>query len=123
VSGSRSLTPVVQSPVYKAGQRGDVPALDVSATFNPANGSINVFCVNRRQSGPITAFVDIGDRTVTAIEQTTQLAGDDLKDGNTFHAPDRVRPIAGSAVLEDNRVRVTVPRTGFVAVRLASQPG
>ncbi|HEX8324092.1 MAG TPA: alpha-L-arabinofuranosidase C-terminal domain-containing protein [Tepidisphaeraceae bacterium] len=123
MSGSRSLTPVVQSPVYKAGQRGDVPALDVSATFNPANGSINVFCVNRRQTDPITAFVDIGDRTVTAIEQTTQLAGDDLKAGNTFDAPGRVRPTAGSAVLEDNRVRVTVPRTGFVAVRLASRPG
>ena len=120
-AGSKSLCAVLDSPTYAAGKRGTAPALDVSATFDPADGLVTVFCVNRDAAGAITTTVDLADREITGIAAMHELTGPDLKAGNTFDAPDRVTPTTGKAVLEGGRAQITVPATGFAVVRLATK--
>ncbi|HEX8340621.1 MAG TPA: alpha-L-arabinofuranosidase C-terminal domain-containing protein [Tepidisphaeraceae bacterium] len=115
--GARSITPVIDAPTYKAGVRGDVPVLDVSAAFDPATGAVSVFLVNRDHTAAVTT-IRFGNRKPTAVSPVSQLTGNDLKAGNTWDAPDRVKPTGGSAVVDGEGVRVTVPATGFVVVKI-----
>ncbi len=55
----RSLKPIVSGPNVKAGERGDIPALDVSASHDPATGALTAFIVNRSQTTPIDATLRI----------------------------------------------------------------
>ena len=120
--GSKSLAVALHSPTYHAGSRGEVPAVDVSAAYDPATGIVNVFCVNRDLSSTITAMVKVSDRTVTGIRSVTQLTGNDLKAGNTWENPDRIRPTNGQATVEGDTVRVKLPAAGFVTLRLETKP-
>ena len=118
-SGSRSLAVAIDSPTYKAGPRGEVPAIDASAVFDPATGTLTVFAVNR-DARAIDITIAVGDRSVSNIHSATQLAGDDLKAGNTFDAPTQVMPSSIDAQTADGDIRVTLPKTSFVALVLAT---
>lgn len=120
-SEARSLSVAVDSPLYPAGTRGEVPALDVSATFDAASGTVTVFCVNRDQRTDLSVDVNLSDRRVTAVDDVTQLTGSDLKAGNTWDAPERVRPAIGRAAIENGVARLTVPAAGLAMLRLTTE--
>ncbi|MGC4032914.1 MAG: alpha-L-arabinofuranosidase C-terminal domain-containing protein [Tepidisphaeraceae bacterium] len=120
VPGSRARALAIESPTYKAGPRGEVPALDVSATFDPATGNLAIFCVNRSDA-ELTTTIELSDRVVTSVLEAAQLAGDDLKAGNTFAEPNRITPTPGNAALKGHAVSLTLPPTSFAAFHLATK--
>ncbi|HVK05543.1 MAG TPA: alpha-N-arabinofuranosidase [Armatimonadaceae bacterium] len=114
----RSLRPVLlDSPTVAAGDRGDVPALDVAASYAPEDGALSLFLVNRSQSDPVSLTVALGNVAAEAVENVAVLSGDDPKAANSWEAPDVLKSRPGSAsVTEGGGIAVTVPALGFVAL-------
>jgi alpha-N-arabinofuranosidase len=114
-----SLTPVVDSPTYKAGARSDVPVLDASATYDDANRCAAVFIVNRSQRDSQEVAVSFTNAKIMGVLDTEQLTGGDAKAFNTWENPDVIKPSKASATLDDDGgVRVQVPSLGLVALSL-----
>ena len=115
-----SLTPIVDGPTYTAGARGEVPMVDVSASYDSEKGSVAVFIVNRSLSEGIDVDVSLGDRRLRAEVETTVLTGNDPKVHNSWDAPNVVKPVTGTTTLDsDGQVRLTVPSLGLSVIRAA----
>jgi alpha-N-arabinofuranosidase len=117
-----SLTPLVRGASYKAGERGEVPSLDASATFDAANGDVNVFLVNRDLTQPLTVEISLLDRTITSAGQATALGGGDPKAANSWENPDLIRPKKATVNAQARSATITVPAPGFAAVTLKTMP-
>ncbi|HSV74871.1 MAG TPA: alpha-L-arabinofuranosidase C-terminal domain-containing protein [Chthonomonadales bacterium] len=116
-----SLRPVLTCPTYRAGDRGDVPTLDVSASLAP-DGALAVFAVNRTSTQPATLTVRLADAAIERIAGVDALSGADPKAVNTWERPDVVRPRPGTANLSGGgAAEITVPPLGFVAFRAATR--
>ena len=119
----RSLMPIVDGPTYIAGARGEVPALDVSASHDIDADAISVFIVNRDLSRDIDVQVSFGDRRAGPDIEVAMLTGDDPKAHNTWERQDVVTPVAGSAVRnDDGSLQVLAPSLGLVVVRVQLEP-
>lgn len=117
----RSLRPLLTCPTYRAGDRGDVPALDVAATLD-GSGGLAVFAVNRSgaEDAELTLIVD--DAVITEVRGADVLSGADPKAVNDWEHPRRVVPQAGNARLAEGKAVLKVPKYGFVALRAATRP-
>ena len=114
----RSLRPIVAAPTVKAGDRGDVPAIDVSVCYDPDTDALTAFFVNRSLSSSISTELRVDGARVTAVTSVEQTAGTDPKSANTWASPTAVKPTRGEARIGDNgELHVTLPSLGFVCVR------
>jgi alpha-N-arabinofuranosidase len=112
-----ALTPIVQTPTYSAGERGETPALDAAASYDEQAQTICVFLVNRDQHGELVVDIDVADRQIASVEGVDLLGGE-VKDANTWEEPRRVAPTKGSAQLtEGGAVQVRVPAPGLAVLR------
>ena len=116
-----SLTPVVAGPMYLAGDRGEVPALDVSASYDGPNGRATVFAVNRDSENSITATLSITGRSVSGAGEGWLLTGDSPKAHNDWDAPGRVTPVSCEVAVEDGVARVVMPPMSIVTVTLETR--
>jgi alpha-N-arabinofuranosidase len=117
-----SLTPIVKSPLYRAGERGEVPVIDASATFDES-GEIAAFIVNRDASAAISVDIRLGSRRATKVIDVQLMGGADPKAANTWEEPNRVFTTAGTAaILADGGVRMHLPAPGFGMVRVKTDP-
>ena len=112
----RSLAPILTCPTYTAGERGETPLVDVSATLNES-GDLAVFLVNRSQSESITLEVSFQDASITCISGIDILSGNDPKAANTWENPNQLMPRAGVAHLTDGKAVVELPALSFTALR------
>ncbi len=113
-----ALQPVVCAPLIKAGDRGEVPQLDVSACHDPETDAAAFFFVNRSTTASLNVRVHVNGARVTGISVAEQLTGSDPKLANSWENPKAIQPSRASAKLsEHGGLEVTVPRLGFVAVR------
>ncbi len=116
----RSLRTVLESPTYKAGERGETPVLDVSASIKE-DGTLAVFIVNRSQTDAANLTVSIADVKATAIGDVKQLSGTDPKAANTWEQPNLLGLVPGTASVTGNGdITVTIPALGFVALTAAT---
>ncbi len=115
----RSLVPVVVCPTYVAGERGEVPVLDVSASLAD-NGSLAVFSVNRSQTDAATLTVRIADARVQSVKRVDLLTGPGPKAANTWERPYTIVPSQGTgSVNEDGTATVNAPPLSFAAAEFA----
>ncbi len=113
-----ALTPTVQSPSYTAGERGDVPVIDASASFDPVSGDVAVFVVNRDVKTPQTITIRLADRTVDRVSASDVLTGEP-KATNTWQSPEQVHPTQLTATITaDGHVLLAVPGGAFATIRL-----
>lgn len=113
-----SLHPVVVAPECPAGERGQVPVLDASASYDPATGTAAVFLVNRGLQTPLSVDIRFADATVASVLDLQVLTGAP-KAANSWEQPDQVQPVAAtSQALPDGALRVTVPAPGFAVAKL-----
>jgi alpha-N-arabinofuranosidase len=114
-----SLRAAVTCGTYKAGERGEVPSLDVSASYDAATKQIAVFIVNRSQTTASTVDIELADMQITRILGVDQLGGGDVKAANTWNRQDIVKPAPGTAAIIEGGGQVTIPAPGLAVVRAA----
>jgi alpha-N-arabinofuranosidase len=115
----RSLAPAVDGPTYNAGPRGEVPVLDVSASYDVASKQAGVFIVNRSLSEGQEVTVTFTGRAVKRVTKAGVLSGSDPKAHNTWEKPNTIRPVNGKTSIDgDGKVRLTAPALGLVALTL-----
>ena len=108
-------------PNYKAGERGDVPILDASATLAD-DGTLALFLVNRSQSDALPLTLKLEDVKATGVLGVDVLSGNDPKAANTWESPETLYLQDGQATInESGGVTVTVPALGFVSLRVSTK--
>ena len=116
----QALTPVVDCPTYRAGDRGEVPVLDASASYDQESGTVSLFLINRDQQGELAVDVKLADRQIGRVVGVDEFGGGDVKAANSWDEPHRVGARSGRAELsETGGLRVHVPAPGFAVVRVA----
>lgn len=118
--GCVSLRLSLDSPTYNAGERGEVPAIDASAVFDPKTGVASVFLVNRTGQ-PQTTTIALADRTLGAVKESTLVADIDPKAANTWDAPERVKPTNAKATVDNGTLRIDLPAYAFAAITVETK--
>lgn len=113
-----SLQPLVDSPTYLAGDRGQVAVLDAAASHDENEDQMAVVLINRSMGDALEVTVEIGEAKAADVIGTELLTGDDPKLANDWDRRDRVRPRTGSAHVVDGRVRIAMPPISLAVVRL-----
>jgi alpha-N-arabinofuranosidase len=116
-AGQMSLTPIISSPTYQAGERGEVPALDVSAVYDPQSQIATIFLVNRSSSSAMVVDANVADRQFIKALDAEVLGGFHLKTGNSWEHPNAVGMRKAEVSIVEGRLRATVPSPGFLMAR------
>ena len=125
----RVLDPLVESdtyPIRAEGLRPDfarddqVPYLDVAATFDPRNGQLCLFMLNRDLESERELVVDCRDLTPTRVLAAETLTGADLKASNTFERPTLVAPRALEAPRPGTTMTFKLPARSYSVAQLAT---
>lgn len=118
-----SLAPIVDGPTCKAGARGEVPQLDITACYSSAENSVSVFVVNRSLSDEVDLQVLVNGFRAQSILNVSVLTGKDPKAHNTWEEPDVIRPASTSAEVDaDGRVSTVVPALGLTVLQVQLEP-
>lgn len=113
-----SLKPVIDSPCYSADDRTDVPLLDAAATYDPADGQLSVFLVNRSERDDLSVQIKLAGAQTAKILGVDVFSGDDPLQMNTWEQPEALKPRNGQASLNaEGGLQVKVPHLGYVVVR------
>ena len=117
VSGD-ALRVAVRSPELPI-RTGDVPAVDVAATFDEAVGYGCVSIVHRDPDRDVDVVIRVADRRVTVID--SQVLHAHPKTSNGWDDPHAVRPQPlATATDDDGAVHVRLPAPSQVVLRLAT---
>lgn len=94
-----------------------VPALDVSASYDPAAQQGAIFLVNRSMSEAVLTDLVWQDQKDVQIEKAWQMAGSDPKAANSWEAPNKLvaSPIT-APVVQDGRVTISLPPLSFTTL-------
>jgi alpha-N-arabinofuranosidase len=117
-----SLRPSITSATYKAGERGDVPAIDFSATYDAATQQVSLFLVNRDQDQSGAVNVQIDDMTIDKVIGADTMGGGDLKAANNWEHPDVIKPSPTQPIMVNRGIRVQIPAPGMTVVRCHVTP-
>jgi alpha-N-arabinofuranosidase len=112
-----ALDVLVKAPVLETQQCGDVPALDVSASYDAETQQGAIFLVNRGLTESVTTDVVWQDRQAVQIDKAWQLAGSDPKEANSWQEPNRLVAHNISAPLVDNgQTTLSLPPLSFTVL-------
>ncbi len=105
-----ALEPSAQSPRYATRRFGDMPLLDVSASYDPADGQSAVFLVNRSQAESLPVEITWRGAAPKQVFAAHQLTGSGPKAANTFEQPNTIVPVElrGMPVV-DGKVTLGLP--------------
>jgi alpha-N-arabinofuranosidase len=113
-------------PIRAAGLRpdfardGQVPYLDVTATFDPRNGQLCLLMLNRDLQNERDLTLDCREVTPTRVLASETLTGTDLKAANTFAQPTQVTPRALEAPAPATTMTFKLPARSYSVVHLAT---
>ena len=114
-----SLEVRLESPTYTTEVYGEVPVLDAVATHDPETGAVALFLVNRDQTRAHEVSVDISALTGLTVKESVSLWDEELYAKNTLDDPERVGlKTNDSAVVDGNRLTVTLPPVSWTAISL-----
>lgn len=85
-----SLKPALNVPTYKAGDRGEVPAIDAAATLDKEKGTLTLSLINRQPGKTHTLDVNFADMAITSVVDAQVMHDRDLKAANTWEKPGRI---------------------------------
>ncbi len=115
-------------PIRAEGLRADfarddqVPYLDAAATFDPADGQVSLFLLNRDTESERDVSIDWRDMTPARVTFAETLTGRDLKAFNTFAEPKRVAPQQFDAPRVGSRMTFKLPARSYTVVQFATTP-
>jgi alpha-N-arabinofuranosidase len=107
----------VKAPTYSTAKFGEMPLLDVSASYDPATTAGAVFIVNRSLSDSLTVELIWQDRVPSEICGAHQVSGTDPKAFNSFADPQAIAAKSvPKPVVEGKRATMVVPPLSFTAL-------
>ena len=113
-------------PIKATGLRADfarndeVPYLDVVATFNPEDGTVCLFLLNRDLNSERELVVQFRDPAPKQVLASETLAGPDLKAFNTFEQPRTVSPQPLGAPAAGSKMTFKLPAHSYSIALLAT---
>jgi alpha-L-arabinofuranosidase len=115
-----SLDALVKVSSYDTQRFGEMPLLDVSASYDEASASGAAFLVNRSLDQALEVEVVWQGSLPTNVTGAWQMSGSDPKAANSFENPNQVisSPISG-VTLKDGRITITVPPLSFTTITVA----
>ncbi len=100
--------------------RGDVAPVDAVATFDPENGAISLFAVNRSPSDSVLLRAELRGSSEWRVIEHAVLGGREWERTNTAAEPNRVRPEASRRHrLDGPQLDVELPPASWTMLRLA----
>jgi alpha-N-arabinofuranosidase len=122
--GNVALDALVESPQYKAGNRGELGYLDTSVTWSPRDRALYVNVLNRSASQDITARIENIEGRLAPAAEFWQMYHEDLKATHTFGDDRRVRPRTWRETLklERNGFAWRFPKHSLTIVKLTLEP-
>lgn len=119
LASGRALDVAVKCDTYETDKYGDVPLLDVSASYDEENGTGAIFIVNRSQTESLPLDLHWQDRKPSSIKAVHQVAGTDPKAFNSFENPGNIvsRQVAAPAV-SDGIATLVLPPLSFTAIEV-----
>jgi alpha-N-arabinofuranosidase len=117
LASGAALEVAVQSPVHETAKFGDMPLLDVSASYDKENNASAVFIVNRSQSDPVEVDLQWQDRAPQTISAVYQMAGNDPKAFNSLENPNYIVPAqVKPPVVNDKCASLLLPPLSFTVL-------
>ena len=114
-----ALDVLVKAPLYTTTQFGDMPLLDVSASYDEANQAGAVFIVNRSLTDALVVDLHWQDKVPQQLVAAWQMAGSDPKAANDLDHPDQVRSVQIATPRIDNQtLTLNLPSLSFTALEL-----
>ncbi|MGQ9917109.1 MAG: alpha-N-arabinofuranosidase [Bryobacteraceae bacterium] len=119
--GNVALDALVESPKYRAGNRGELGYLDASVTWNGKEGALYVNVLNRSASRDILTRIENVEGRLAPQAQFWQMYHEDLKAVHTFGDDRRVRPRTWTETvkLERNGFSYRFPKHSLTIVKLS----
>jgi len=117
LASGAALDVVVKAPLYNTTRFGDVPLLDVSASYDATINTSAVFIVNRSQTESVIIDLKWQDIAPRSLVEALQVTGTDPKAANSFENPDAVaaRRIV-TPTLDGKTATLVVPPLSFTAI-------
>jgi len=112
-----ALDVLVKAPMVETNQYGDVPALDVSASYDAETGRGALFLVNRGLTETVTTDIVWQDGKTVQIDRAWRLAGSDPLETNSWQEPNRL--VAGDIprpAVSDGQARLALPPLSFTVL-------
>jgi alpha-N-arabinofuranosidase len=112
-----ALDVLVKAPAVETKKFGDVPALDVSASYDAETGNGAIFIVNRSQTDTINAELIWQDDETVTFDQAWQLAGTDVKAANTWDNPNAITAQSIAAPhIANGKATLQIPPLSFTTL-------
>ncbi len=112
------LNVLSESPTYEVSGIGEVPYLDVTATFAKETGKISLFILNRDLAKGRELDVTWQDAPPARLLTSLTLTGNDLKAANSFDAAQRVVPQdLGKPITSGGHSKFEVPPRSYTVVQ------
>jgi alpha-L-arabinofuranosidase len=106
-----------QSPCYDTRAFGDVPVLDVSASYDPADNSSAVILVNRSQADAVITELVWQSKAPRRVSTMYQYGCGHPKASNTFERLDLVVPhVLAGVPLDDHTTTLRLPPLSLTVV-------
>ena len=98
---------------------GQVPFVDVVATYDAKNRRVAVFALNRDLGNERELALSFDDLTPTSVVAAETITGSDLKAFNTFDEPNKVVATKLDGVTSGGKMTVKLPPRSYSVVQLA----
>jgi alpha-N-arabinofuranosidase len=109
---------LVQSSTYEVAGLDQVAHVDVAGAFDPSDGKLCLFILNRDLSQSHHLEVVWEDAAPSRLISASVLTGEDLKAANSFAAPRRVVPQSLAAPESGGaRTKFEVPAHSYTAIQ------
>ncbi len=119
LAAGAALDVLVKAPMTETAKFGDMPLLDVSASYDEASGKGAVFIVNRSQTDSLPVEMIWQDRAPQRINSVQQVAGTDPKAANSYENPNQITAVSVAAPgISDRSATLVVPPLSFTAVEV-----
>jgi len=112
------LNVLVESPKYEVPRMGQVAYLDAAGTFDPEDGKVAIFALNRDLSKPHIVEIHWQDKAPGSVLVSRVLTGADLKAFNSFEAPQRVAPQSlDKPITKNGRTTWELPARSYTVIQ------
>lgn len=117
LASGAALDVAVKAPLYETAKFGDMPLLDVSASYDETTQSHAIFIVNRSQTESLPVKLHWQADAPQRINAVYQLAGTDPKAVNSFEEPNNIVSVKVTPpAINEKCAEMLLPPLSFTAI-------